>query len=192
MKKLLGLMCLLLMLSGCSRENKQMQQALDLRTAVLGAESCSFDCRITADYGDTIHSFSLTCQGDRQGNLTFTVTEPDTISGISGKISRTGGQLTFDETALQFDLLTDDQLSPISAPWIFLKTLREGYLLTAGTQEGNLIITAKDSYEEDALLAEITVNTENLPCRGEIFYRNRKILTLEIGNFRLGKARPQV
>ena len=104
-----------------------------LRSRILQAQQCTFDVSITADYGDKLHQFSVFCQGDSQGNLTFTVNEPESIAGITGKISDTGGKLTFDDTALQFDTMADDTISPVSAPWIFLKTLF-GYLSMTATR----------------------------------------------------------
>ena len=185
MKKYLVVFCLLLLLTGCSSENRDLQRAMDLRQKLLNSQDCSFDAKITADYGDSLHSFSVSCQGDSQGNIRFTVKEPENISGITGTIGKTGGQLTFDETALQFDLLTDRQLSPVSASWIFLKTLREGYLLNAGMDGESLLVEARDSYEQEALHVDLWLNSQDLPQGCEILYRNRRILTLKIDNFQM-------
>ena len=57
----------------------------------------------------------MDCQCDSQGDLTFAVTAPETITGITGKVSDAGGKLTFDDTALQFDLMAEEQVTP-SAP----------------------------------------------------------------------------
>ena len=70
----------------------------------------------------------MDCKADSSGNLTFTVVKPETISGITGTLSGDGGNLTFDDTALHFELMAENQLSPVSAPWILIKTLRNGYI----------------------------------------------------------------
>ena len=183
MKKFAAALCLLLMLTGCSGTDQELRRAMDLRQTLLDSSGCSFLCDITADYGDAIHRFSVDCRGDNQGNLTFTVTAPETISGVTGFISEQGGQIIFGETALQFPLLTDRQLSPVSGPWIFLRTLRSGYLMNAGKEEDLIHVGARDSYEEDALLADLWLGPGDLPQKAEILYRGRKILTLEIQNF---------
>ena len=185
MKKCLAVLSLLLLLSGCGGGNPELNKAMEFRKELITSEGCSFDAEITADYGDAIHTFTLACQGDSQGNLTFTVTEPQSIGGITGKIGNTGGQLTYTETALQFDLLTDQQLSPVSAPWVFLKTLREGYLLNAGKEDGGIRMEARDSYEEDALHVDLWLSADGIPRRGEILFRGRRLLTLETDNFTL-------
>ena len=183
-KKLSVLLIVLLFLVGCSGKQEEMERAMTLRAKLLASE-CSFDAKITADYGDKLYVFAMTCQGDSRGNLTFTVTEPESIAGITGIISQDGGRLTFDDTALAFPLMADDQLTPVSAPWIFLKTLRGGYLTSANTEEELLHLTIDDSYEEDALQLDIWLDGQNLPVQSDILYDGRRILTVQVSNFTL-------
>jgi hypothetical protein len=177
-------LCLLLLagLCGCSAESKELEQGLELRTRMLDASGFSFDTDITADYGDKLHQLSMSCQADSEGNVTFTVTAPETIAGITGRITREGGALIFEETALHFDLLADEQLSPVSAPWVLVKTLRSGYLRFAGREEEGIRLTIDDSYEEDALMLDIWLDPQNLPERAEILYDGRRILTMLVKN----------
>ena len=154
-----------------------------LRSRLLASDRCSFRAEITADYGDKLHTFSMECSADREGDLSFKVTQPDTIAGITGTITDGGGQLTFEETALCFPLLADDQLSPVSAPWVFMKTLRSGYMKQACTESNLLQLTIDDCYEEDALHLDIWLNDEDQPVRTEILYDDRRILTLSITDF---------
>lgn len=153
------------------------------RSRLLSAQGCQFGVKITADYGDALHIFSADCRADSSGNLIFCVTEPETLSGITGTVSDTGGTLTFDNTALSFPLQADEQLSPVSGPWIFLKTLRSGYLTSACMEEDLLRLTIDDSYEEDALQLDIWLKEENGPIRSDILYDGKRILSLEIESF---------
>ena len=184
MKKLSVLLIVLLFLGGCSGKQEELERAMTLRAKLLASE-CSFDAKITADYGDKLYVFAMACQGDSRGNLTFTVTEPESIAGITGIISQDGGRLTFDDMALAFPLMADDQLTPVSAPWIFLKTLRGGYLTSANTEEELLHLTIDDSYEEDALQLDIWLDGQNLPVQSDILYDGRRILTVQVSNFTL-------
>ena len=185
MKCTCALLLCLVFFTGCGEAPKEMDRAMALRRKLLSSQGCSFEAEITADYGDKLHEFAMSCQGDPEGSLTFTVTQPETVSGITGTVDGEGGKLTFDDTVLHFELLTDDQISPIGAPWILLKTLRGGYL-TAACQEDELLhLTIDDSYEEDALKLDIWLNGEDIPIRAEILYRNRRILSLNIKNFQI-------
>ena len=184
MKKLSVLLIVLLFLSGCSGKQEELERAMTLRAKLLASE-CSFDAKITADYGDKLYVFAMACQGDSRGNLTFTVTEPESIAGITGILSQDGGKLTFDDTALAFPLMADEQLTPVSAPWILLKTLRGGYLTSANMEEELLHLTIDDSYEEDALQLDIWLDGQNHPVQTDILYDGRRILTVQVSNFTL-------
>ncbi len=184
MRKILWVFVMLMILTGCSGKDEELDRAMDLRVRLLTSQ-CSFDADITADYGDEVYQFSVTCEGDTDGNLGFTVTAPESIAGITGVITQEEGQLTFDGTALSFPLLADDQVSPVSAPWILLKTLRGGYLSAAGMEENLLHLTIDDSYEEDALQLDIWLNEETQPIRADILYDGRRILALRVSNFQI-------
>ena len=182
MKRIMALLCTLMLLTGCTGKSAQLDRAMGLRAKLL-AKAVSFDAEITADYGDKSYTFSMRCKADTQGNLAFTVMQPDVISGISGTISTSGGKLTFDDTALAFDLMADGLLSPVSGPWVLMKTLRSGYL-TSCTEEGELLrVAIDDSYEEDALHLDIWLDGEDCPVRGEIMWQGRRLLTVIVKNF---------
>jgi len=185
MKKAGLLAFVLLLLSGCTNQTEEIERGMTLRRKLLQASSCSFHAEITADYGEFLYTFAMECQGDADGNMTFTVSEPESIAGITGKITEENGFLIFDQQALFFSLLTDDQLSPISAPWILLKTMRSGYLTAAGMDEGRLRLTIDDSYEEDALQVDIWLDAQDMPECAEILYDGRRILSLNVTDFRI-------
>ena len=181
---MMAAVCILLLLTGCGKHDEELDRAMALRAKLLTA-SVSFDAEITADYGDAVHTFSVYCEGDNQGNLGFRVTAPETIADISGRCDAGEGKLTFRDTVLAFPLLAEDQLSPVSAPWIFYMTLRGGYLTAAGMEEELLRLTIDDSYDDDALTVDIWLDESDNPIRAEILYDGRRILTLTIENFQI-------
>lgn len=184
MKKILLIVCILIMLPGCRGAEDCMDQALRLRSQLTGA-AYGFDAKVTADYGDAVYTFSLRCSVDKQGTVTFSVTEPETIAGITGQISSGGGALTFDDVALAFDVLADGQISPVSAPWVMVNALTGGYITSAGVDGEYTRVTIRDSYEDDAMTVDIWLNTENMPVQAEILWKNRRILTIQLENFRM-------
>ena len=180
--KMLAALLAMVLLSGCTGHDEALDRAMALRAKLLTA-GVSFDAQITADYGDEIHTFCVYCEGDSQGNLGFRITAPETIADITGRIDAGEGKLTYQDTVLAFPLLAEEQLSPVSAPWIFYTTLRGGYLTSAGIEEDLLRLTIDDSYGEDALTVDIWLDNTDCPVRGEILYDGRRILTLDIENF---------
>ena len=175
-------MIVVLLLAGCSDTNAELERAMQLRAAMIAKTVC-FDCTVTADYGDVSYTFCMRCSVDTAGNLTFEVTKPETIAGISGSVSATGGKLTFDDVALAFELMADGQLTPVSAPWILVRTLRSGYLTSCGMEGELLRVSIDDSYNEDALHLDIWVNGEDQPTLAEIYWQGRRLLSVTVENF---------
>ncbi len=175
-------MLLGVLLSGCAGSSGQLDRALSLRTKVQG-QGVSFDAVVTADYGDSQYTFSLACQADTVGNVRFTVTEPESIAGISGSLEQTGGKLCFDDQVLAFPLLADGQFSPVAGPWLLMKTLRSGYLTSAGMEGELLRVAIDDSYADDALHLDIWLDDADTPVRAEVVWQTRRLLSIEVKNF---------
>ena len=91
--------------------------------------------------------------------------------------------MTFDDKVLAFPLLADGQLAPICTPWILLNTLRSGYISACGQEEENLRVYYDDSFENAVLHLEVLLNEDDIPLYGEIFWRERRILSADIRNF---------
>ena len=177
--------CLAMVLTGCSSGNRDLDRGMAIRSSLLEAIQCSFDAEITADYGDKLYTFRVSCRGNSQGDLSFEVTAPESISGITGTVSNYAGKLTFDDVALQFDLMAEDQITPVAAPWILLKTLRSGYLTSAGMEGDLLRLTIDDSYAEDALQVDVWFDSGDQPVRCGILHDGRQILSLTVENFQI-------
>ncbi len=185
MKRLLPMLVLLLFLTGCAGQSSQIDHAIELRTELLKCDGCKFDAVITADYGDKVHTFTLSCQTDAVGAVTFEVSDPESIAGITGTVTEEGGKLTFDETALVFQLLADGQISPVSAPWLFVRSLRSGYIAASGKDGEYTRIEIDDSYKESALHFDVWLDVSDRPVRAEIIWQGRRIVSLDVRNFML-------
>ena len=183
MKRLLVLVLLMALLCGCTEHRQDMDRAMALR-GKLQKSAVAFQVDITADYGNERYSFTQDCQSDPQGNLEFSVVQPENISGITGLVASNTGKLTFDDQILAFDILADGLISPVSAPWVMMETLRGGYL-TSCTREGeNLRVAIDDSYAENALHLEVWLDSGDQPVQCEIYWQGRRLLSMSVKNFR--------
>ena len=182
MKKLVSVILLAVLLAGCSTENQLLDRAMGLRAEMI-AKCGSFDAEVTADYGSKTIRFRMDCSFDNNGNLEFRVKEPASLAGITGRLTASGGKLTFDQTAMAFETMADDQLSPVSAPWVLIKTLRSGYLTACNEEAGGLRVAIEDSYEEDALHLDVWLDEQDLPKSAEIYWQGRRLLTVNVSNF---------
>ena len=180
--KIAAVLCAFILLTGCKSTNEPLDRALELRNKIAQSSGCSFSATVTADYGEKIYIFSMDCKTDQSGDLNFTVTAPATIAGITGSVSSTGGAITFDDKVLAFQTLADGQVTPVTAPWLFMKALRSGYIKDCSDTETGIQISVDDSYAEDAL--HLQINTSgNAPVSAEIFWKGRRCLTLTVENF---------
>ena len=179
MKRFLPL--LMVFFLGCSGRDAAMEEALALRSRCL-AGNVSFEAQIRADYITNIESFSLDCAFDEKGEMTFRVTEPDEISGIRGTVAGTEGTVIFDELVLGYPLLADGRLSPLAAPWVLVRALREGCILSAG-QEGELLhLVIDESYADNALTVDIWLE-EGQVEQAEIAWEGRRCVTMTVEDF---------
>jgi len=180
--KLAAVICILCLLCGCGSRSDSLKNGMNLRRQLLESSGCSFHGTVTADYGEKIYVFEMDCKVDREGSLQFTVTSPDTIAGITGKIDSEGGAITFDDKVLAFQTLADGQVTPVTAPWLLIKTLRSGYIRDSVDTDDGFEVSIDDSYQDDALRLNITVKN-GVPASGEIFWQGRRVLTIAVEDF---------
>ena len=176
-------LCAVFILTGCTNSDKPMEGALKLRNELENSNGCAFCANITADYGEKIYDFTMDCQTDEEGNLAFTVTKPETIAGITGKISASGGALTFEDQVLAFQTMADGLVTPVTAPWILVMSLKCGYIKGCAEMDNGFEISVDDSYADGALHLQIVVK-DGVPVSGEIFWNGRRLITVSVENFR--------
>ena len=184
MKRLAAALITVALLTGCGSSKQTLDEAMQLRAKMIASQGCAFDAVVTADYGQETQSFKVSCQTNAQGDLQFAISEPESLAEISGKVTGQGGALTFDDKVLAFGLLAEGQVTPVSAPWLLVRSLLGGNVKSCTQEDGMLRLSVEDGYQDDALQMEIWL--ENLqPKFAEVLWQGRRILTLEIENFRI-------
>ena len=93
------------LLCGCSRTDRNLERIMLLREKIISSSECNYNVVVTADYSDRVFSFEMQCIMNREGVMTFQVTQPLTISGLTGNISYEKGAITFDDQILAFETL---------------------------------------------------------------------------------------
>lgn len=177
------ILILVLFMTGCTNENADLERALALRNQISNASGCSFRAEITADYGDSIYKFAMQCSTASNGDMTFTVLQPESIAGITGTISHEGGKLTYDDTVLAFSLLADGLVSPVSAPWLWMKALKSGYISTCIPENRGYRLSLDDSYANESIHVDILLSDKSIPEKAEIFWKGQRMIILDISDF---------
>ncbi len=185
MKKCLPLLCLLVLLCGCSSNNDLQQQATKIRAGLLKANSISFSGKVTASFPDEVFEFGADYKTDNNGKVYFEIKQPTEIAGITGSIGPEGGKIEFDGLALDFGILSQQLPSPIGGPYIFLQAIKSGYIQSYSKQDGMLYLSIRESYQSDAMMVEVYFDENELPAWAEISQAGRRILTISFTGFNI-------
>ena len=184
MKRILIIGLLPFLLFGCKSRDDAMNRLLSLREELLQSGGVSFKTEITADYGEEFYTFSMLCSANESGDIIFTVLEPESIRDIRGTIDQQGGSITFDDQILSFDTMAEGRISPVSAPYVMMKALRGGYISSVSKANDAYLAIIDDTYDENALNVQMQFRND-LPVYAEIFWQQRRILTLKIEDFQV-------
>lgn len=183
MKRVIALVMISLILFGCASDHSYMDRALSLRERILKSETCTFDACVTADYGEMIYTFDMQCHSEHSGAINFVVTKPDSISGISGTISAESGQIAFDDKVLAFSTIAEGQITPVSTPWVFFNSLKNGYLRACSKEKDGYLLCIDDSYKEDALRLDVWIDETDQPIAADILWQGKRIMSIRVSNF---------
>ena len=175
-------------LCACAKTNQPdaAQQALSFRQEMLAGD-CSFQAEITADFGDTVSRFSLSCAHTQESGTTMTITAPETLAGL---IAEAGGEevkLVFEDTEASFGTLSGLGLSPMAAPELMCRAWQSGYVQDSGMEEELAHVTYLCGYGEDELRVD-TWFQAGVPVRAELFCDGRMAVQIDVTDFILRKA----
>lgn len=180
MRRALVILLLCIFCTACSNE-KNLSSAIDFRTK-LAQKGCSFTADVTADFGQTVEHFVLDCKSDENAVLSFTVKEPQTLSGITATVSEDGAKITYDGMAMDFGLLANGNVIPAAAPAIVVTCWQKEYISASGQEESLQRVTYEKNFDKNRLIVD-TWYEKNLPICAEICYNDQRIIKIAISNF---------
>ncbi len=176
------LLCLLV-LTGCAPSQKNADAATAFRAALLESGGCTFVCRVTADFGETVQIFALDCAYDTaRGAVDFTVLEPQSLAGITATVTDEGAAVTYDGMAMELGLLAGESVMPAAAPALAAVCWTDAPITAVGAENDRTRVT----YERTLCGRRLTVDTwlENgLPISAQVCYNQQCILKLEFSEF---------
>lgn len=173
------------MFSGCNGSQEIQGDFMTFRNSLSQKDQCTYICVVTANYEDYQSTFMLDCSADTEGSVSFAVRYPYSISGITGQINAEGGDIHFDDQILTFPLLADGLISPVSAPWIFFDSLKNGYVLTVGEYDEETYVTLENTFKEYTYRIEIVMNSDKIPVSAIVYWKDRDFMQIKIEQFRM-------
>ena len=178
------ILCLCL-LCGCGRQNRAMQTALELRTALL-ERGCSFTAEIEAHLADGTAEFTLSCVCTPDGTTELEVRLPESVAGITAKVQPDGQNVRFDDVGLDFGLLADGQLAPMAIPQLLYRCWTEEYIREAGKDKDSYSAVYLSGYGDRELAVEQWLSADGTPLYADLWFGIENAASVTIRDFSLG------
>ena len=133
---------MILLLSACTggaEGNEAEELALQIRGEYLAMSSCAGQAAITTDYGQRVYQYELAVAVDGE-ETTLTLSAPDTVAGITARVTGQDGQLEYDGLSVETGPLDPEGLSPVSAVPALLEGARSGYIVSCALEEDGALL----------------------------------------------------
>ena len=133
---------MILLLSACTggaEGNEAEELALQIRGEYLAMSSCAGQAAITADSGQRVYQYELAVAVDGE-ETTLTLSAPDTVAGITARVTGQDGQLEYDGLSVETGPLDPEGLSPVSAVPALLEGARSGYIVSCALEEDGALL----------------------------------------------------
>lgn len=171
--------CILLSLCGCSDTSED--SALSFFDAVSEAESIAFEVKLRAEYSDKTAEFELAYAENNDG-VSVTVIKPESIAGISAKLSDDNVSLNYDGAILNMGALSDNGLCPMSALPITVMAMKNAYLDSAWS-EGDMTVLRLIPSDDRAIT--LWLDSELTPCNAEISCDGSTVVFIEFDGWEM-------
>lgn len=183
---------IILCLSACKAGGDNSEQlALTQRTNMLAAGRCFMTAELSADYGDRVHEYTLSCEYVRNGDSVVTVIKPDIISGVSASISSGDSTLRFQDVSLDTGSIGDSGITPIGTLPAFARAWESGYINTTcyetvGDTEC-LLVSYLVGYDREETEYRTWFDKETMtPVKGEIYENGSVVIQCSFTGFQYG------
>lgn len=181
--RLLLLFVLPLFLSGCQGQSRQMQAVADFRTQLLQSGGCGFQATVEAQYDNYANEFVLQCAyHTADDTLSFSVLEPEPIASLSGTVGQNRKTVSFDDAALELELLADGRVAPVALPQLIAQSWAKGYILSAGQDREYTVAVFQNGYEDDTIKIE-TWFENGSPVYADVWYGEKCQAGIDLDSF---------
>ncbi len=187
MKRIVGGLMLLLLLTGCGGESGA--QAEQLLAGYAAAESCEMEAAVKCEYSGELKEYVMRCAYTPQES-TVTVLAPEALAGLSAVFDAGGCSLCYEEYVLDAGTLGESGLSPAECLPLFVEALRGGYLLEQSREDVNgeegLRLCMETEEDGTDLCWTVWMKADGTPFAAEVSEKNELIFRIEFTAFSFG------
>lgn len=181
------MMMLCLLLSACGGTESRMQEALQFRTALLGAPACSFTLELTAQGENEAFACTLACAVSQDGTTEVTVLSPEEIAGVSAAVGDGGAAVRYEGVRLDFGELSGS-VTPVGAPGLLYAAWTGGYIAAAGQEDDATLTRYLLGSGSDERQVDTWFDAAGIPVACEVVEGGVTVLQCRITDWKLETA----
>ncbi|MCD8322445.1 MAG: hypothetical protein LUC89_06140 [Oscillospiraceae bacterium] len=122
-----ALMITLLLLPGCGEREERLEKSFSqFREDVTLAQEITLEAELTANYGGTAATYTLSAVYDGQ-QTEIEVLSPDIIAGVKATVLRGETTVSYENVLLGAGAVDEEGLTPVSAIPVMLDAMASGY-----------------------------------------------------------------
>lgn len=175
-------MLLALTLTSCGQKDPK-GAAKEISADIEASQRISLTAQVTADYGDRIYDFKLTCAKTPEETC-IEIKEPDNLAGMRAVCSGGGYDLSFDGVQITTGVLTRNGVSPAEALPALIAQWQTGYITGAVYEKyGDADALALDTHITDTVTQRTWFDTATLlPLHSEISQDGKTVIFCDFEN----------
>lgn len=182
MKRQAAALLAAVLLGGCSAVKDPVERAEDIRTHYDEVETVTLDAEVTAELGERVSEYGLHCVWNGTQS-TLTVTAPESIAGITARVSEYGSVLTFDGAELETALPERTGQTPLDVLPCVLEELVHSEPEQLWEEEDTLVLRYESRTEEGVVAKEVACDAESLALRwAEIYFNDERVLKCAVSS----------
>ena len=160
-------MAALVLLCGCGRSAEM--SAEDVRAHFASLDSCTAHLKIISDLDESVLEFESDYVYNREDSDSFTLTAPESVAGIGGRISgEENGAFTLQYNDLWFCLLNDLRYAAPAQVW-------------SEHTNGESLLVLRYEKADDSVEKQVWLRQSDLqPVYAELYADGARVLTIQV------------
>lgn len=178
---LLVLVIALVFLSACGNGEERLQE---IRTKLDSTGEITLTAVLTAQSEEKILEYMLSCRYT-DGDTIVTIVSPESVAGITARVSGEELAISYGDAALELELLTETGIVPVAVLPNMISALLEGHLQSTSVGiHGEIACIIGEFFADDGLTVSMWFREmDSVPIYGELWENGTRVAWCEISDW---------